>query len=339
MIARATGFYVKDQKIYDDNHAEFRVKGLSWFGFETPDHVVNGLWVHPMEYYFSVIKEHGINVLRIPFSAEWIFYNFDQYPYDGNISQDPSIRGKSSIQILDRLFDLAKQNGVFIMLDLHRLHKEYISELWYSPYDNQYTWETYFATWFRMLDRYKDHPSLFAVDLLNEPHGKATWGTGDESTDWKLFVERALPEFKERYPDSRWLYFVEGINWGKDLSGYLDHPLNTEIPDRIVFSPHNYGKSVVPDINMDVQALHRDWDYHFGYLKDLGQTFAVGEWGGKTDLDTDWMSLFVDYLIEKGMTNNFLWSLGPNSGDVAGLLGDDWSSIDVTKLNLLNKLN
>ena len=42
------------------------------------------------------------------------------------------------------------------MLDLHRLHKEYISELWYSPYDDQYPSTVFFETWYKMLDRYKD---------------------------------------------------------------------------------------------------------------------------------------------------------------------------------------
>ena len=67
------------------------------------------------------------------------------------------------------------------MLDLHRLNDQYISELWYAPNDDRFTSDTFFQTWFTILDRYKDRTNLVAVDLLNEPHGRATWGSNDPS--------------------------------------------------------------------------------------------------------------------------------------------------------------
>jgi endoglucanase len=63
-----------------------------------------------------------------------------------------------------------------------------------------------------------------------------------------------------------------------------------------------------------------------------------GEWGGQTYLDKDWMTFFGDYLIDVNMTNNFLWSLGPNSGDVAGLLLDNWTDLDTFKVSLLKRI-
>ena len=327
--------------IYDNKHQRFNLSGLSWFGFETQDFVINGLWEHPVDFYLDLIKESGVNTLRIPYSSEWIKYNYDLYPYDGFVSADPNCQHKKSIEILDYLFKLAEERDIKIMLDLHRLHKEYISELWYSPTDNMFTSETYFETWFAILDRYHKHKNLIAIDLLNEPHGIATWGNSNPGTDWNHFVESAIPKFEERYPNNTWLYLVEGIGWGKDLSQVQYFPIN--IPDsvkgRLVYSAHSYGKSVVSNIDIyNVYQLYQDWDNSFGYLAHMGISYIIGEYGGITDLDAPWMTTFANYLIKNNMRNTFFWSLGPNSGDVHGLLLDDWTTVDQFKLSIIHKL-
>jgi len=225
-------------------------------------------------------------------------------------------------------------------LDLHRLHKEYISELWYSPTDDMFPTEVFFQTWFRILDRYHERPNLLGIDLLNEPHGQATFGSNDASNDWRLFVQSALPQFVERYPDQQWLFFIEGIVWGHTFENYLQSPfdLPRSIQQRLVFSPHVYGKSVVSSTPSDPYILSSIWNRDFGFLKDMGKTIVPGEWGGQTSLDADWMKTFVQYLKDRGMTNNYLWSLGPNSGDVAGLLWDNWTDLDQFKLGLVQDL-
>lgn len=323
------------------NEKPVSLRGLSWFGFETQDFVINGLWSHPMEWYVDLLSRLQINSVRVPFSSEWIYYHFDLYPYDGLVSADPGSQHKTSIEILNRFFDLTQEKGITILLDLHRLHKEYISELWYSPTDRKYTTETFFDTWFAILDRYQDRPNLMGIDLINEPHGPATFGTGNPSNDWKMFVENAIPRFVERYPDRKWLFFIEGIEWGHTFRDYRNHPF--DLPDvlqtRIVFSPHVYGKSVVASTPSDVWSLHNNWKNDYGFLRtELEKTVVPGEWGGQTYLDADWMNIFGDYLIAKNMTNNFLWSLGPNSGDVAGLLLDNWTDLDMFKVQLLERI-
>lgn len=327
--------------IYDDSNSQFNLSGISWFGFETQDFVVNGLWSHPMSFYMDFMKNNGFNTIRVPFSAEWILYNFNLYPDSSFVSSDPQNQHKKSIEILDNLFDMAERRDMKIMLDLHRLHKEYISELWYSPTDNMFTANDFLKTWYTILDRYHNHPCLIAVDLLNEPHGPATWGSGDTSTDWNQFAEYAIGELSQKYPDSTWLYLVEGIGWGKDLSQARYHPIqvSSNIQNRVVYSAHSYGKSVVWNTDIyNVDGLYNEWTSSFGYLADQGYSFFIGEYGGITDLDGPWMTTFSNYLVEKGMRNNFFWSLGPNSGDVHGLLLDDWTSPDSFKLSITSKI-
>lgn len=339
MPARA--WHTAGGSIHDEKGQPFHVRGMSWFGFETQDFVVNGLWQHPMDFYMKVLKDAGVNVLRVPISAEWILYNKDLYPYEGMVSADPEHQHRTSWQILESLFDKAAAQDLHIMIDLHRLHKEYISELWYSPTDGKFTEDGFFETWFTVLDHFGNRTNLFAVDILNEPHGPATWGSGDASTDWRRFAEQAIARFQQRYPRSKWLYFVEGINWGKDLSGVPANPLRAppSAERRVVYSPHCYGKSVVPWVDTNnVGALHQDWDASFGRVRDLGYAVVTGEWGGRTDVDARWMEHFTEYLVRKNMTDNFFWSLGPNSGDVQGFLLDDWTTVDAFKADIIRRL-
>jgi len=316
------------------------LRGLSWFGFETPDFVMNGLWLHDLDFYFTILSNLGINAIRVPFSSEWIYYNYDQYVNEALVSADPQCSHLQSIEILDLIFDKAEEKGIMILLDHHRLHKEYISELWYSPTDDAYTDDTFFATWYRILDRYIDRPNLLGIDLINEPHGQATFGGGGD-TDWKQFVEYAVPVIIDHYPERRFLVFIEGINWGHTFDAYHAHPLNLapSYLSQIVFSPHVYGRSVVPTTSEDPETLRSQWNEYFGFLDtDYDKVIIPGEWGGKTDIDQTWMNIFADYVVSKPIKSNFFWSLGPNSGDVGGLLLDDWSTLDQFKIDLLYKM-
>jgi endoglucanase len=329
--------------LVDGRGHALQVRGISWFGMETPDRAPNGLWTHNMTFYMDLLADEGFNVLRVPFSAEWAVGDFDAYPDQSFVRADPEHQHKKSVDILDSVFDKARERNMLVLLDLHRLNWQYISELWYDPNDGRFTADEFYAAWFALLDRYHDHPALWGVDLLNEPHGRATWGDGNPATDWRAFAEEAIARIEQRYAGTprRWVYLVEGVGWGKDLSRAGQHPVRPppSAAKRVSYSAHNYGRSVVPGMDVhNVGWLHQDWDAHFGYLGGLNQSVVTGEWGGMTSVDRDWMQHYVDYLRATNMPNAFFWSLGPNSGDVQGYLLDDWTSVDPFKREVTQAL-
>lgn len=335
-IQIVNSFYTHNGNLYMDNHEIFNIRGLSWFGFETPDFAINGLWVHNIDFYLDLLQQNQINVIRIPFSAEWVLYNENINPNHYFVQNDDECQSKTSFEILDLLFQKAADRNIYILLDLHRLNNEYISELWYSPFDSAYTTDTFFKTWYIMLDRYGKNTNLLGIDLLNEPHGKATFGSFDKDTDWRLFTEYAIRNLDNKYPSHSYVYFIEGINWGHTFQDYHKNPYPDDLIRQLVFSPHVYGKSVVPSTSSDINILHDQWYNDYGFLSILyNYTVIPGEWGGQTSYDADWMTIFGKYLSENNMRNNFLWSLGPNSGDVQGLLKDDWTTIDTFKMQLM----
>jgi hypothetical protein len=93
------------------------------------------------------------------------------------------------------------------------------------------------------------------------------------------------------------------------------------------------------------------WDAHFGYLfKSNTAPLLLGEFGSKlaTTVDPQWMDKLTDYVDgdfdlngtndlaagKKGMSWMF-WCFNPNSGDTGGIVGDDWTTVNQTKLGTI----
>ena len=49
-----------------------RMSGVNWYGFETTDEVVHGLWAQDYHYILNAIKSNGYNVIRMPMSNQMV---------------------------------------------------------------------------------------------------------------------------------------------------------------------------------------------------------------------------------------------------------------------------
>lgn len=206
-----------------------------------------------------------------------------------------------------------------------------------------------------MAERYSGLPHFFAIDLKNEPHGAATWGTGNPATDWKLAAEKAGRAVLAANPTL--LIFVEGVQenpvcsdgtnhwWGGNLEPQACYPIDLPA-DKLVLSPHVYGPDVHGQPYFDDPAFPANmpaiWEEHFGQFAPT-HAVIIGEFGGRyghggDPKDKVWQDALVDYLIGKGMRSAFYWSWNPNSGDTGGILQDDWTSVWTDKVELLERL-
>lgn len=339
VCAVVVSYYVKKGEIFENNtHEQISIQGISWFGFESETVVLAGLDRHPLEFYIDVMVKHGINSIRIPFSEEWINYNMDFQPDPMYLSSNPELTNKKSIEILDHVFDITKSKNMTILLDLHRLNYKSIAPIWYSTDSNRYTTDTFHDTWVKILDRYHEHVNLIGIDILNEPHDIITFGDDNPSTDWFRFANETIFLMNNHYTNHPWLIFVQGMNWGRIFPKFHSKARLFE-GQNVVYSPHTYGRSVTPGIDLNPIVLKAYWDQSFGYLKtEFDQAIVIGEWGGRTELDTVWMSLFAKYIVQNNMTNNYFWSLTPNSDDVDGFLLSDWTTVDPIKKTLLRNV-
>lgn len=343
-------FHASGSKIVDAAGKTAVFNGLNWFGFETGNYSPHGLWSRSMDDVLDQIKTEGYNLIRLPYCNQM----FDPGSQANSIdyAKNPDLVGLSPIQIMDKVIEKAGNRGIRIMLDRHRPDSGGQSALWYTTAYPESRW---ISDWVMLAERYKDNPTVIAADLHNEPHGDASWGTGNLATDWRLAAQRAGNAILAVNPN--WLIVVEGIEknvqgntssywWGGNLTGVRNYPVVLDIPGQIVYSPHDYGPGVsaqtwFSDANFpaNMPAL---WDSTWGYISKEGiAPLMVGEFGGRgvdtTSAEGKWQNALIDYIGANHLYWTY-WTLNPNSGDTGGLLLDDWVTWNAPKQQMLNRI-
>lgn len=327
------------------------LRGVNWFGLETETNSPHGLWARDYKEMLGQIKGLGYNVIRLPYSvqglraAEVSGINFA-------IGSNQELQGKKPIEVMDAVIQEAGRQGLMVLLDSHRLNNQRIPELWYG---DGFTEEDWISTWTMLAERYQNQPHVIGADLKNEPHGKASWGTGDRATDWRLAAERAGNAILK--VNRNWLIVVEGVennvpgqrlkHWmGGNLEGVKRFPIRLAVQNRVVYSPHEYGAGVFQQPWFSAIDFPRNltsrWEQGFFYIarQKIAPIF-VGEFGGRQvdekSKEGIWQRQFVDYL-KRNQLGFAYWSWNPNSQDTGGILQDDWVAIDQPKQQLLNQL-
>lgn len=343
--------------------------GVNWFGFETPDHVVHGLWARNWEDMLLQIKSLGFNAIRLPFCTESV--QPGTMPTSIDYYKNPDLQGLTSLEIMEKIIQRAGELGIFILLDYHRIGCQYIEPLWYT---DTFTEQDFINTWISVAQRFGKYWNVIGADIKNEPHSVspppgaytdgtgATWGMGNNATDWNLAAERIGQAILQVAP--HWLIFVEGTQytrpdidgayqwgynawWGGNLMAVRDYPVN--LPrNKLVYSPHVYGPDVYNQPYFDDPNFPNNmpdiWYTHFGYVKlELGYPVVIGEFGGKyghggDPRDVAWQNKLIDWMIQNNFCSFFYWSWNPNSGDTGGILQDDWINIWQDKYNNLKRL-
>jgi aryl-phospho-beta-D-glucosidase BglC (GH1 family) len=340
-------------RIVDRSGNEFVIQGVNWFGFETANHVPHGLWTRDYRDMLAQIASLGFNTIRLPFSIQGVrAQSFTGV--DFSAGHNAALVGKTPLEAMDVIVEEAERQGLLVLLDNHSASDDtFTYGLWYGI--DGYTEEDWVETWRMLATRYRDRRNVIGADLKNEPHGPATWGTGGP-TDWRRAAERAGDAVHTIAP--QWLIVVEGIEgpvegqlldrhwWGGNLEGVRRYPVHLDRPDKLVYSPHEYGPSVfaqpwfgAPNFQ---ELLSDRWAKGFQFIADEGTApILIGEFGGKeTGTDTVagvWLRQFMDYLGARGFSWTY-WSWNPNSGDTGGVLLDDWVTVDGGKMALLRKL-
>lgn len=343
-----SSYTVSSNKIYHDGE-EIQLFGVNWFGFETTEYVFHGLWEVPYDEQMDHMQELGFNAVRVPFCPATL----QGVEPDAQTWNNPELTDMNSLEVLDFMLQELNERGLYFVLDHHRPDCESISELWYL---DDYSEDDWIGDLVFVAERYAALDYFLGVDLKNEPHDSATWGTGNELTDWNSAAERAADAVLAVNSDI--LIFVEGIQendecssdeyghwWGGNLEPIACTPLNITA-DKLVLSPHVYGPDVYGQSYFDDSDFPDNmptiWDQHFGFVWNEGYTVVPGEFGGQYGeadaRDDDWQIAFVDYLIAHETCNFFYWSWNPNSGDTGGILDDDWATVKTGKYNNLRRL-
>ena len=352
----APGFLHTDgNQIVDSSGKNIKLTGVNWFGAEGYAFNPNGLDVRNYKDMMDQMKDLNFNSIRLPWSDAML--DEGRKPTGINASLNPDLAGKTTIEVFDKIIDYAGKIGLKIILDHHRSSDGASANengLWY---DDKYPESKMIENWKMLAERYKGNDTVVAADLHNEPHGQATWGDGNQATDWAAAAERIGNAIQSVNKD--WLMIVEGVEiqdntwewWGGNLRGAKDHGVDFNVDNKLVYSVHSYGPSIhemewfkgsdFPN-NMD-EKYNENWGW---MLKDNKHPVLVGEFGGKLDTDQDkkYMGKLVEFMNgdyngdgvnelpadEEGASWTY-WSWNPNSGDTGGILKDDWKTVDTVK--------
>jgi endoglucanase len=343
-------FYAQSSHIIDSTGKVILLRGINWFGMEVDTHAPHGLWVRDYKQMLSHIKSLGYNLIRLPYSVEGL-NSLHISGVDYSIGANADFYGKTPLEVMDLIIQEARRQGLLILLDSHCLKDGHISELWYG---DGFTEKDWIDTWTLLAKRYKNQPNVIGADLKNEPHGRASWGTDDFTTDWRLAAQRAGDQILQVNPN--WLIVVEGIEknvpnqrqhgyfWGANLEGVREYPVHLKKSHKLVYSPHEYGGAKVSWFQASdfPSNLYQRWEIGFHYIATKRiAPILVGEFGGyhvdSKSKEGIWQQKFVDYIASKKLSFAY-WCWNPNSKGTGGVLQDDWKTVNAPKQALLSKL-
>ena len=333
-------------ELVDASGCRVLLTGVNWFGFETGSFAPHGLWARNWHDMLKQMVQLHFNTIRLPYTNQ--LFDAASKPTGINYRLNPDLKGLKGLALMDRIVQGAGQLGLKIILDRHDPTADERPQLWYTDHMPQSRW---ISDWVMLAKHYKGNDTIIGADLANEPHGPATWGDGNPNTDWRMAAEHAGDAILAANPN--WLIIVEGIEqyqghsywWGGNLMGAAQYPVRLSVPNRLVYSAHDYGPELynqqwfqAPKPADLAQTLPAVFEKHWAFVQKLGVPLFLGEFGGSsTGLDAEgiWQRTLVYFLKANNMSYTY-WSWNPDSGDTGGILKNDWKTINQNRMDLLS---
>jgi endoglucanase len=334
--------------VVDATGARFKFSGASWYGFESADFVAAGLDRAPLTSLVRLVRQLGFNSVRIPFSNELVQTN--PLVNASRLTANPQLVGLRSLEVLDRVIGALAAQGIVVILDNHVSRADWCCSetdgngLWYAPGYPESTW---LAHWQALTMRYLNQPAVVAMELRNELRAAngvtPLWGGGDPLRDWRGAASRASAAIHQLNPAL--LILVGGLNFGADLGGPYSNPLTLSVPNRLVWTAHDYAwfHTGAEDYASVKTSTGNAWSYLLTQNQPFTAPVVVGEFGtcntspdcisGSTaqgrwfqsfmqvmaDADMDWLYWPLNGTQATGTTRTF------GAPETYGVLNASWS--------------
>ncbi|KAJ1532472.1 hypothetical protein HK096_006586 [Nowakowskiella sp. JEL0078] len=238
-------FSTNGRHIVDKNGYRFKFVGVNWFGGETSILAPHGLWGPNYKTTLDLIKAQGFTLIRLPYGNDMLKPNAK--PGSINSSTNPELASLSPLGIFDAIIEYCGKIGLFVFLDRHAPTSDNRTPLWYTDAVPESKW---ISDWQLLASHYLGNPTVIGADLHNEPHATACWGCGNVTVDWRLAAIKCGNAIHEINKD--WLIIVEGVEsyngdgsdgvwWGGALGMSELLPITLNIPNKVVYSPHEYA--------------------------------------------------------------------------------------------------
>src|SRR3954451_6124988 len=158
--AGAGYWHTSGRQILDAAGQPVRIAGINWFGFETSNHVVHGLWSRDYKSMIDQMKSLGYNTIRLPYSDDIFKSGTVPNSIDFSSGKNADLQGLDSLQVMDKLVAYAGQDGLKVILDRHRPDPAGQSALWYTSSVPESTW---LANLKALATRYKGQDTVVGI--------------------------------------------------------------------------------------------------------------------------------------------------------------------------------
>nr|BAF57289.1 putative glycosyl hydrolase family5 [uncultured symbiotic protist of Reticulitermes speratus] len=315
-------YHARGHDIVDETDTIVQLWGVNWWGAESGEcFPTNKDW--NLDELINQVDSKGFNTWRFPISAdrvhEWIG-DWAEYGAAEDYCK------KNNLKWFEDLIEKLSAKGHKLIFDIHSLHgNTYRDNLWFKKgYGPDYIIE---ALEF-LAEHFNESDTVIGLDLKNEPHGlcqnnhgynysenglfdgdqpafeggdfgalvSTKWDNSSDDNNWKHFIETAGNRIHAKNPNL--LILVEGIEcynghttwWGGNLEAVKDYPITLNVPNKVVYSPHDYPGEVnagsgrgwfCDETNFNTmwtEAWLPYWDYI--YLENIAP-ILIGEWGLK----------------------------------------------------------
>jgi endoglucanase len=267
-----------------------------------------------------------------------------------NEHESRALNTSSYMSTMQSVIKALAYRNISVMISLHTLNPNDYGGLWYNGEISEADYTKAVQTLTKNLCS-ATYWNVLGLDLKNEPW-KATWGTNDIKTDFRLFAQRIGNEMLRGCPN--WLAFVEGIAeinswysadlkktywyqewWGGGLSKAKNFPVTLSKANKVVYAPHYYTSAVYPadyfygdnykELPDNILKNHVVGTINamFGYLKKVPKwpAMVLGEFGGLYTTDRHpkktiqrTFKYTIELITKNGYSGGYVWSLNPESG-------------------------
>jgi len=214
---------------------------------------------------FANVKSWGFDHVRIPVDS-YLFFTDDEEPIESRMAN------------LDRAVNMAKQNSLNMILDLHECPGHDFSEVTKSPVqklfadDDTYIKKTE-KIWSHLAERYSQNEHVL-FETLNEP-------VAPTPEIWNAVKDRLCREIRRHAPKSTIITGSNMWNW-PNMFSFLT-PFDD---DNVVYSVHFYEPLLFTHQNAPWMTnspeilIKRTYpeDYGAGFVRKYGFAQSVGEW-------------------------------------------------------------
>jgi endoglucanase len=227
------------------------------------------------------ISQSGFNSVRVPFS-------YRLFVSEG----EPQTLGGPGYELLDRVVEWCKQEGLHVILDMHGAPGgqtgDNIDDSWGYPFlfESPESQLLTVKIWRKLAERYAREPTVIGYDLLNEPIAHYFEGNHLESKLEPLY-RRIVAEI--RAVDPNHIVFLGGARWNTNFKVF-----GVPFDKKLAYTFHKYWM----DVN---QSAIQEY-------VDFSNKHNVPVWMGESGENTDeWISSFRT-LLE---SNNIGWCFWP----------------------------